>query len=74
MYSKKQASTVTVLLEHLDLLYNFYVHFTKIAPIMPPFCSLLLPTHYAKIFTGKINTFLPAPYVPLVSKLESRLE
>ena len=39
----------------LDLLCNFYVHFTKIAPIMPAFCSLLLPTHYAKNFAGKID-------------------
>ena len=34
---------------------NFYVHFTKFAPIMPAFCSLLLPTHYAKNFAGKID-------------------
>ena len=34
---------------------NFYVHFTKIAPIMPAFCSLLLPIHYAKNFASEID-------------------
>ena len=46
---------LTVLLEYLDLLCNFYVHFTKIAPIMPAFCSLLLPTHFAKTFASEID-------------------
>ena len=51
---------VTVLLEYLDLLCNFYIRFTKIAHIMPTFCSLLLPTHYAKYF-------VTYPYSPLIA-------
>ena len=49
---------VTVLLEYLDLLCMFYVHFTKNAHNMPAFCSLLLPTHYTKPFASKIDTSL----------------
>ena len=59
-------SHVTVLLEYLDLLYSFYVHFTTNAPIMPVFCSLLLPTHYAKNFVRKIDASLLARHVAVL--------
>ena len=56
---------VTALLEYLDLFHAicakflfFRVHFTKIVPIMPAFCSLLLSSYFSKKFAGKIDVSL----------------
>ena len=50
----------TVLLDYLDLFHAicakflfFRVYFTKIVPIMPAFCSLLLSLYFSKKIAGK---------------------